>query len=432
MQVLNRKLVLPLFIPLALVTPYVFWGLVGITLFELLIIAIFSGVLIFSEQKKIYLPPLLKAYLLLFFLGWLGAVTNASLNWEIGVGLSNLKIFYFFLLAVAAYNVGYKYYIPLEDIFSSRIFKGLLIALIALILVYPYLSYAQRFGFLHFFYPPGTPESKFIRFHYARFPGLGVNANVYAFMMYTVFLFCFQAYLRTKKLRIILVGIFFAILITGSKSIFLITVISMVFLLLGSSSLLRVRQAKRIFISALGLICLTLLFVSFFKYSEIGQDVFERISVFQRISSGFDGNNLGGKSMEGRFTLWGMGMKRVELAPVLGIVPDRYVQSEEEALFFTTPHNEFIAFWMFYGILGLLAHIILLVWLFIMNLGQRTTLVWSIYYGALIIFISCDAAFSSVRFQPMFFMLVGMNIRFLQLLEREKTSVAQAKLAAAV
>ena len=428
MQMTRHSLLTFLF-PLALVTPYVFLGPYGVTLFELLIVAYFFWSTMKSEQRKIFLPQVMKVYLLLFFLGWLGATLNGSLNWDITVGLPDLKFFYYFLLAVAGYNLGYRYYCSLESIFSSKVFQWMMITLLLFILIYPYLSYAQRFSVLQFFYPPNLPADKLVRFYYTRFPGLGVNANVYAFMLYTVFLFCFEVYLQKGRLRLILLGLFFAILVTGSKSILMLSIASILTLLLGSYSLLQLKYAKRIFSVFMLLILLVSLLTSFLKLTTMGQDLLEHISVFQRISKVVDDDNsVGNQAVQGRFILWGMGMERVELAPILGIIPDRYRAPDNNALYFATPHNEFIAFWMFYGLLGMLAHMVLLVGLFVMNLGYRNSLAWSIYYIVLAVFMTCDAAFSSVRFQPLFFMLVGMNMMFLKQRAIKKVDVQQDKL----
>lgn len=429
MQVTRNSLLTFLF-PLALVTPYVFLGPYGVTLFELLIVVCFFWSVMRSEQRKIFLPQVMKVYLLLFFLGWLGATLNGSLNWDITVGLPDLKFFYYFLLAVAGYNLGYRYYQSLDFIVSSKTFQWMLMGLLLFILIYPYLSYAQRFSVLHFFYPPNLSADKLVRFHYTRFPGLGVNANVFAFMLYTVLLFCFETYLRKGSMRLVSVGLFFAILVTGSKSILILTLVSILALLLGTYSLRNLRHVKRIFLAFFVLILLGLLFGIFVNFTVMGHDLLEHLSVFQRMSAVLDGDNLGGRSASGRFVLWGMGMQRVELAPFLGIAPDRYVISDGNILYFITPHNEFIAFWMLYGLLGLLAHILLLVGLLCMNVGHRDSFVWCVYYVVLIVFMSCDAAFSSVRFQPLFFMLVGINMMFLKQKSIRKVEVQRDKFVA--
>ena len=118
-------------------------------------------------------------------------------------------------------------------------------------------------------------------------------------------------------------------------------------------------------------------------------------------------------SFKVRFSAWNLGLERVALSPVFGIVRHRYMSSDTDALFFTTPHNEFIELWMFFGVAGVFAHIFLLGTLLKRNLCLKAELPWALLYLALVVQMLFDAAFSGVRFHALFFMIVGINTQYL-------------------
>ena len=152
----------------------------------------------------------------------------------------------------------------------------------------------------------------------------------------------------------------------------------------------------------------------YLNYTAFGNNILDTTVVFRRFASLL--NQLPGADVsgfEGRHELWGLGMERVRLAPIVGIVADRFTSSDTNTLYFTTPHNEFIAFWMFYGLAGLTAHILLIAGLIDRNLRRREWM-WVLFYTMLSVHMFYDAAFSAVRFQAMFFLIVGLNIKYLR------------------
>jgi O-antigen ligase len=132
-------------------------------------------------------------------------------------------------------------------------------------------------------------------------------------------------------------------------------------------------------------------------------------------------------ALEGRLFHWGLGLERVQLAPLLGIaMPPPELTSEASALHYATPHNEFIFFWSAYGLFGLVAHLFLLGYLLVLNIRSRSGLPWILFYLSLIGQMFFDAAFQAVRFQVMFFLIAGLNIRHLLPLGKAKARIAPA------
>ncbi len=105
-----------------------------------------------------------------------------------------------------------------------------------------------------------------------------------------------------------------------------------------------------------------------------------------------------------------MGMERVNLSPIFGIVKSR-ISNDYNILQFCCPHNEFIAYWTFTGFLGLLAYVSLLTYLIFANIRIKTGYFWNGIYLALFVQMIFDAAFQYPRFIPLFFIIAGLNLR---------------------
>jgi O-antigen ligase len=109
-----------------------------------------------------------------------------------------------------------------------------------------------------------------------------------------------------------------------------------------------------------------------------------------------------------------MGVERVMLSPLFGIKLSNK-SDDDRIINFCCPHNEFIAYWTFMGTLGLLSYFILISSLIRKNKNSKNALFWYLLYFALIVQMFFDSAFQNVRFIPLFFILVGINISELKI-----------------
>ncbi len=404
----------PIFLlPLALVSPYIFMGPYGITIFEFIVVGTFFTFTVRRLWNDTFrLPRFLLLYFSLFFMGWLGALINGA-AWGMPVSLANLKFFYYIVLAIGGYYIGYRHYVPIDTIVSHPVFKFVILGLFLVAATYPFLDYDQRISLLRIFFGPGVGDLD--RLHNPRFPGLGVNANIYSFMVFTALLFSFNAYYFRKKISWIYPLLAFIVILTaGSKLVTVIAVVSCLALLMPSLASLRKSTVRRFGRVAVGIGVLVTAAYFYLNYTAVGNDILETIAIFPRFVS-FLNQIPGAGDVSGfaaRYEVWGLGMQRVQLAPIFGIVADRFTSSDTNTLYFTTPHNEFIALWMFYGIAGLIAHILLIAGLIGRNLRRREWM-WVLFYTMLSVYMLYDAAFTAVRFQAMFFLIVGLNIKHL-------------------
>jgi O-antigen ligase len=432
-----RSLTTPVvLLPLSLVTPYIFGGAYGVTVAELLIFFVFFAFTLPELLRGTFrLPRFLFAYLALFIIGWLGAVIN-GLKWHMPVGPGNLSFFYRIVLAIGAFYIGYRSRQTMQQVVTHPFFKFVIVGLGIVAALYPFMSYDQRFALLRFFY--AGSDGEIARLQSARFPGLGINANVYSFMVFIFLLFTFDAYVR--KLLPAIYPLLAFIIIGSAASKLVISVSAAACLLVLLARLAPISSVRRggnpslvVSTRALAVTVLLVLFVSgsavFLTQTAVGSQIVQTLETFRRFADALEGVE-GVSSFESRFSVWALGMERVELAPVLGIVPDRQLVDEESALFFQNPHNEFIELWMFYGIAGMLAHVFLICVLLGINLRHRAPLVWPLLYVALIAHMAFDAAFSYVRFCALFFMVVGMNLHYLRFREAERKLPVPAAAAA--
>jgi hypothetical protein len=324
------------------------------------------------------------------------------------------------VLAIGGYYLGYQFYQSADAIVKHNVFQVVIIGLAVLAALYPFLSYERRFALLRFFYAGGAEEIS--RLHSPRFPGLGVNANVYSFMVFTLLLFAFDAYIRRVVSGLIPLLAFIVILMASSKLVISLAVVCCLLILArrlvsirilktGVSAILLSQRALSV---AFGLLLLLFGAFVYLTQTSAGNQIMQTVATVDRFSKAF-GDAQSESSFDTRYELWNMGLERVRLAPVLGIVRHRFLEDDYVPLLFGFPHNEFIAEWMFYGVTGMFAHIFLLCGLIITNLRRRSALVWPLLYAALITQMFFDGALEYVRFYAMFFVLVGLNVRYLRL-----------------
>ena len=159
------------------------------------------------------------------------------------------------------------------------------------------------------------------------------------------------------------------------------------------------------------LLSLLLLILSFMIFTDIGKKIRDKIIILKNIITLIEHEQTDEISALGnRFTLWRMGMERVNLAPFMGIKKSP-IYDDSKPITFCCPHNEFIAYWTFTGFLGLLAFVVLIVGLLFKNKNSYHGYYWNGFYIALTIQMLFDAAFQSTRFIPLFFLIVGMNLK---------------------
>jgi hypothetical protein len=79
-------------IPFALVTPILFIGLVGISVFELIVISGFFWIVL--KNKHIPNQRIIFLYVFLFVLGYLLATINGFISYGLPIGLGDLKVGY--------------------------------------------------------------------------------------------------------------------------------------------------------------------------------------------------------------------------------------------------------------------------------------------------------------------------------------------------
>jgi len=414
-----------------LVSPYLFIGVYGITLVEVLVvIAFFTFAGAELLKGSIRLPKFLLIYLTLYGFGWAGALLNGP-NWDMPVGLWNLNFFYKIVLVIGSYYIGFHLYRSMDTIVTHKFFRVVIIALAIFVALYPFLTYEQRFAILKVFSASG--EDGILRLNSPRFPGLGINANVYSFMVFSFLVFSFDAYMRKLVPAILPLLIFIVILGAASKLVMGLSVVAFSVLLLNKLLSYRSRgvfgqgAGRKVVINkrALSIAALISVFIFgifiFISRTSTGEFIREGLVVIDRLE---DISEKTGEdsALQGRFGAWERGLERVKLAPVLGIIRDPYVQDDFNPLYFNAPHNEFIVFWTSYGILGLLAHLFLLVYLLMYNLARKAVLPWIIFYPALAVFMLFDGVLDGTRSLVMFFMLVGLNVRYLQLRDQAVNS----------
>jgi hypothetical protein len=330
---------------------------------------------------------------------------------------------YLLCLPILAYLVGARSELDLEAISTTRLMVVIMSAVTIFAIAYPFLDVVARKAVLIWFVPVQYLDSP--RYDAPRFPGLGINGNVYAFMVLVPFLFSLSAYLKGKASLVVIVLTGLTILMTSGR-------IAMFCALLGGAVIwwsrarserrrrraagtLPVRRTRRLLVYVVALAIVGVGLSSVFNEQLAG--VWSKVVFVDRISMLFDPHKAAitadgdVSEMDIRFIHWRLGMERVKLAPFLGIAPNIYVNTDTDVVLFSAPHNEFIFYWTAYGFLGLLATAYLVAALIFMNIRRRTGPTWVALYGALIVQMMFDGALQYVRFLAMFFIIIGLNVR---------------------
>lgn len=407
-----------LVLPLSLLTPYVFVLHYGISVLELFIWAFLLMVLmptIIRTEFKV--PRFLLIFYLLFTIGYVGALIN-GVFWQVPIGIWNLNHFYKLLLGIGAFCIGMQYRGEIGDLFKSKLVLVTILVLGLIAVTYPFLSYDTRIAYFGIFYPPDSGFERY--FTSRRLPGLGVNANVYAFMVFSVFLFSFRAYLDSRIRFVIPLVSFLIILVLSSKLSVAFAVGAGVILILNRSvrvSVSRVNRhirlvfRRRALSVGIGLIFTVVGLAIVATQTTVGKNVMDTYATVGRFEAILEAGSLDGKphGFELRFQLWKKGIQRAELAPVLGIAKDPFLSMKGTLVGFYGPHNEFLRMWLLYGFAGMVAWVYLLSYMLYVNRRNRTGVEWMLFYGALAVFMMFDGGVDDPRVAAYLQLMLGLN-----------------------
>lgn len=405
-------------LPLTLLTPYVFVLHYGISVLELFIwaflIMVLTPTIIQSEFK---LPRFLFVFYGLFTVGYLGALIN-GVFWRVPIGIWNLNYFYKLLLGIGAFCIGMRYRGEIGDLFKSKLILGAVLVLGLIALTFPFLPYDTRIAYFGILYPPDSGFERF--FNQRRLPGLGINGNIYSFMVFSYFLFAFRAYLDSRNSFIIPLVSFLIILAMSSKlsiafavggSIALILNRTFRFSISGVKRHIRLVIGKRAFLVGFGLVLALIGLAIFATQTTTGKNVMNTYATVQRFEAILEEGSIDDKpqGFELRFQLWKKGLERAELAPILGIAKDPFLSMKGTLVGFYGPHNEFLRMWLLYGFAGLVAWVYLLGYLLYVNWRHKTGIEWILLYGALVVFMMFDGGVDDPRVAVYLLLVFGLN-----------------------
>lgn len=415
-------------LPLVLAPPMVMIGQYGVTLAEFMVVAAGFAILAFRERPPRGTPVFMITYLLLFCLGWLGALFNAF-RWNIPVGPGNIVFFYTLLLAWFGFLVGRYSDWHLGEIVRSRFATVVVLGVALFAAAYPFISPAMR----QLVMTPFINEMFYPRLASPRFPGIGLNANVYSFMVFIFLIFSLQAYLKDRGSPLLPLAAIVIIVSAAGRTITVLSLLS-ILVLVGATArssvratIDRVRAAmtrRRALTVGAVIMALTAAAIA---YGAQAKDAFTLYVRFQDMFSNTEYSGL-----RTRTDVWAIGVERVKLAPILGIPVDPSRLDDSNPLYFYTPHNEFLYFWTIFGITGLLAHAYLLTRMIAANLRRGAELPWFLLYGGMMLQMMVDSVFSGPRAIAFFFIVIGLNVKYLDELNAKRKLRRSARVEAVV
>jgi O-antigen ligase len=350
-------------------------------------------------------------------IGHLGALANGVV-WGVPIGIWNLNFFYKAILGIAAFCIGMRYRGEMAELFKSKFLIFAMVALGAIALIYPFLSFDTKVKYFSIFYPQGSEFSQYLTD--PRMPGLGLNANVYAFMVYSYLTFSFRAFLDGKISLLVPLIALIVILVLSSKLVIVLSVATCIALIVYRAvrvSKLRTSDGLGVAIgtrsASIGAILLLLLFgiVIAATQTTAGKRVVDSYATVKRFEAilSQDADSAAPQGLALRMQYWKKGMARAELAPVLGIAKDPFIRMSGTLVGFYQPHNEFLRMWLLYGLAGLVAWIYLLTYLSYKNVRHKTDVEWLIFYGALAVFMMFDGGLDDPRVNVYLFLMLGLS-----------------------
>ena len=411
-------------VPLMLAPPMAMIGPYGITLPEMLVWAAGSAMFLFQTRPLPAVHPVVVGYIALYLIGWLGALYN-SFDWRIPIGVGNAAVFYSLGLAFFGAWVGRYSRYGLDEIVRHGVTKACVVAVAVFALVYPFLPVDQRQLLL----APFINDHFLTRLASPRFPGVGINGNSYSFMVFAVFLFAADNYLRKRISWIYPLAALLIIVACASRTVTGLALLAAIALILrylrrrrplthGAGSHAP-RTRLRAAVAATGIL---LLAGSAIAYGSKVRDLYTLYGQFEELIAGTEQRGL-----KGRQELWATGVERVKLAPALGIPKHPAIEDDLVPLYSYAPHNEFLYFWSALGVAGMLAHAGLLLYLLFRNLRARADLTWVLLYFGIIVQMTFDAVFQGTRVVAFVFILIGLNLKYLT--ERKQASRSPARAA---
>ena len=391
-------------IPFALIAPYLFLGNLGVTFFEIIIISGFLYLLI--KGKKLPKEGIILIFCSFLLLGYGFSAFNGALFYGLSVGLGDLKIFYWLLLALAGFYIGYFKYESIHLIPKSKFFKFSMFILCTLIICYPFIS-IQLKNLILAPYINVEGSLELTRYDSIRFPGLGVNSNIYAFMYLCIFHLVVLANLNKNVSFLYSFYFFVSLMFLGSKTIMGVSIVLLFASILFNN---QVSQKSKVIFISLNTFIAVIAFL-FLTNSKKGKELSNNIAIINRLSdSAIKIENGGMSPFQTRIEHWKLGMDRVMLDPFFGVKSSSN-NDDSNLIDFCCPHNEFISYWTFTGFLGLIAFLFLIISMIIKNIGNKNGLFWILLYGALSVHMFIDAVFQAPRFIPFFFIFLGLNVQ---------------------
>lgn len=410
----NKKIhwsLLVYLIPFFLFSPMIMLGNFGFSIAEIVTL-IYGPLFILSYKGVIRFPLAIIIFIILTVIGRLGAFAN-SLDYNIPFNYTKLIFLFIIFIQIICYIIGRYSNLTIDKIVTSRFTKAVMLLIVLVGVLYVFCDLDKRILLLSSFFPKNMDYTRFIS---PRFPGLGINANIYSFIIFIMLVFAIKSYFENKNSIYLIALCIIPIVLVTSKTTIILSFLSLGFFSLyyfknnvaaGKS----VKKSRQVFLALIVIAGLTVLGSIFFA---------DYITILDRFDE-LMGNNENINSLDTRYVLWEMGIERIKLAPILGIdVVQADMISDSIPLYFANPHNEFLFYWMSLGITGLLAYVLFILYMIYVNSLPKFRPEWVLIYLALIIQMTFDGAFQTLRFQFIFFIFLGINFKELALGSKQK------------
>jgi len=391
--------------PLALVGPSIALGGYAVGSLDALIwasamVAVLRAVPFPSSRSPI------SAYLLLFFLGWVLATVNGY-RYGIRFQVGDLVLLYRLAFCFAAWWLGYRATTSVSRVVTSSLSQAAAVAVIGIATYFAFSPYSSRVALISLFQPV-TPNVN-LACLVGRFPGVNEAVNIYSFVPLCALIFSFESFMRRSGGILMAIINLLVIVSLGSRltAATAALVVAAIFLSPGSGNGgwptrdwgARMKPRNRLLV-AIVLIFAVLLSAWLWSIGVVGTRLDTKLNRAETL-----------EDTRYRQVKWSLGMRRVGMAPFLGIPMPRGEERERGGYFLKmiAPHNEFIQIWMWYGFLGMAAHAWLLLCLIRRNIQYRTGTAWLLFYLAVVLRMLFDAAFKSYLFSAVFFAFAGLN-----------------------
>ncbi len=394
---MNPKLFIKYIFPLFLFSPMFNLAGFGFTFPEIATL-LFAVLLITLKGAEFKLLSIIYIFILLICMGRVGALIN-SFNYNLPFDYTKLIFLFIILIQVSSFYLARSSGVTIEEILLSKYAQSIIYIVFFFTLFYTISDESTRGRIMK----PFWLETNLERLTQPRFPGFGINSNIYSFLVYVSFMFYVKMFFEKKVNFLTPFFCFIIIVFCASKTTMALSL--SIFILLALFNLInsKDKQVKKKSLLVLSIVSI-LIIIGFIGYTN--ESISDYVIVLRRINSIIDNTN----SADDRFELWNLGMERVRLAPILGIdVVQSNLVSDTVPLYFANPHNEFIFYWMSLGIVGMFAYLLIVVYFLLINLLPKIKFVWCFLYLSLLMQMLFDGAFAYLRFQFFFFIIIGLN-----------------------